>query len=112
MLDAEAVFESDGKFYKNKEVIVVAGDKSAGFEFRNPPAFVTLDNPSERDAHAEVASLLDHLFHHSNTAPFISYRLIQRFGMSNPSAAYVEAVARAFKTGQYDGRVYSGAAHP
>ena len=108
-LDAETVFEFEGKFYKNKEVVVVVGDKAAGFEFRNPPSFVTLENPRERDVHAEVDSLLDHLFYHNNTPPFIAYRLIQRFGMSNPSPAYVQAVAQAFKTGQYNGRVYSGA---
>jgi len=108
-IDAETVFEFEGKFYKNKEVVVVVGDKAAGFEFRNPPSFVTLENPRERDAHAEVDSLLDHLFYHNNTPPFIAYRLIQRFGMSNPSPAYVQAVAQAFKTGQYNGRVYSGA---
>lgn len=108
-IDAETVFEFEGKFYKNKEVFVVVGDKAGGFEFRNPPSFVTLENPRERDAHAEVDSLLDHLFYHNNTAPFIAYRLIQRFGVSNPSPAYVQAVAQAFKTGQYNGRVYSGA---
>ena len=110
MIDPETVFEFDGKFFKNKEVVVIAGDKASGFEFRNPPAFMTLENPRERDAHAEVESLLDHLFYHNNTAPFISYRLIQRFGMSNPSPEYVGAVAQAFRTGEYNGRVYSGAA--
>jgi uncharacterized protein (DUF1800 family) len=51
---------------------------------------------------------LDHLFHHPNVAPFISYRLIQRFTTSNPSPRYIRAVAAAFSTGSYDGATYSG----
>ena len=56
----------------------------------------------------QVESLLDHLFFHPNTAPFISYRLMQRFGTSNPTPAYVQDVATAFRTGTYNGRTYSG----
>ena len=40
--DPETVLEYQGRFYKNKEVVVLVGDT---FEFRNPPAFVTLDKP-------------------------------------------------------------------
>ncbi|CAJ1350015.1 unnamed protein product [Effrenium voratum] len=104
MDDPDTVFEHQGKFYKNKELVVLAG----GFEFRNPPVFVTLEDPREPDVHAEVESLLDHLFFHPNTAPFISYRLMQRFGTSNPTPAYVQDVATAFRTGTYNGRTYSG----
>mmetsp|Transcript_45400 Transcript_45400/g.72465 ORF Transcript_45400/g.72465 Transcript_45400/m.72465 type:complete len:694 (+) Transcript_45400:3-2084(+) len=45
---------------------------------------------------------------HENTAPFVCYRLIQRFGHSNPSAAFMSAVVEAFKTGAYEGTTYSG----
>ena len=38
---------------------------------------------------------------HPNTPPFIATRLIERFGISNPSPRYVEAVSTAFTTGQY-----------
>ena len=103
--DPETVLEYQGRFYKNKEVVVLVGDT---FEFRNPPAFVTLDNPDEKDVHSEVESLLDHLVYHDNTAPFISKNLIQRFTTSNPSPEYVKAVADAFKTGSYAGRTYQG----
>eukprot|EP00434_Breviolum_minutum_P034158 symbB.v1.2.030222.t2/scaffold3380.1/size79486/8 len=103
--DPETVLEYQGRFYKNKEVVVLVGDT---FEFRNPPAFVTLDNPDEKDVHSEVESLLDHLVYHNNTAPFISKNLIQRFTTSNPSPEYVKAVADAFKTGSYAGRTYQG----
>ena len=45
---------------------------------------------------------LDHYFYHDNTAPFIAYRLIQRFTTSNPSPRYVKAVATAFRAGSYE----------
>ncbi len=56
-----------------------------------------------RDAYYETEAALDHYFHHPNTAPFISHRLIQRTISSNPSPSYVEAVATAFTDGSYDG---------
>lgn len=36
-IDKESVFEHQGKFYSNKESVVVI---SGGFEFRNPPVFL------------------------------------------------------------------------
>ena len=39
---------------------------------------------------------LDNLFNHDNVAPFISKQLIQRLITSNPTAQYVERVARVF----------------
>jgi uncharacterized protein (DUF1800 family) len=39
---------------------------------------------------------LDALFMHPNTAPFIAKQLIQRLVTSNPNAAYIDRVARAF----------------
>ena len=47
----------------------------------------------------ETEALLDHLFFHPNTAPFITHRLIQRLTTSNPSPKYVKAVSTAFSTG-------------
>ncbi len=44
----------------------------------------------------DISLALDVLFNHSNTAPFIAYRLIQRLTCSNPSPEYVERVANAF----------------
>merc|ERR1719191_366690 len=103
-IDASTVFEYNGRFYKNAESVVHVGS----FSFRNPPNFMLANRPSKRAALAEVESLLDHLFHHKNTPIFISYRLIQRFGTSNPSSEYVSDVAQAFRTGAYDGVAYSG----
>jgi uncharacterized protein (DUF1800 family) len=45
---------------------------------------------------ASLAIALDTLFNHPNVGPFIGKQLIQRLVTSNPSPAYVEAVASAF----------------
>jgi len=44
----------------------------------------------------EVDAAVNYLFNHPNTAPFVSYRLIQRLVKSNPSPAYVGRVAAKF----------------
>jgi len=102
-IDSATVFEHEGHFYRNIEALVRVGS----YSFRNPPAFMSSE-PRARQALAEVESLLDHLVNHENTPVFISHRLIQRLVTSNPSPGYVEAVANAFKTGSYEGTVYSG----
>lgn len=71
--------------------------------FRNTPQFMSFI-PSEtnlRDAQYETEATLDHYFYHDNTAPFLSYRLIQRLVMSNPSPKYTSIVSHALKTGTY-----------
>jgi uncharacterized protein (DUF1800 family) len=45
---------------------------------------------------ASLASALDTLANHPNVGPFIGKQLIQRLVTSNPSPAYIEAVARTF----------------
>ena len=77
-------------------------------EFRNPPNFMVYQDPSERDAQYEVEALIDQLFYHKNTPPFIATRMIQRFTSSNPSPRYVLAAADAFKAGAHNGVTYSG----
>jgi len=96
--------------FANKESTVTIANASttAAFAFRNPPKFVTLVDPTERDATYETEALLDHLFTHMNVAPFISYHLIQRLVTSNPSPRYVAMVSAAFRTGEYAGTNYSG----
>ena len=103
--------------------------KIGEFEFRNPPRFMSLTSPGKylphtnkhrptilelmhflifhaepRDAHYETDAVLDNYFYHPNTPMFIATRLIQRFGISNPSPRYVTAVATAFRTGTYNKR--------
>ena len=53
------------------------------------------------DAHYETEAVIDHMFYHKNTAPFIAVRLIQRFGVSNPSPRYIHDVANSFISGIY-----------
>jgi len=84
--------------------VVLAG----GLALQNPPVFMDSEQPRVRDALFEVEALLDHLFHHPNTPMFIAYRLIQRFVTSNPTPEYMQAVSGAFKTGEFNGHIYSG----
>ena len=56
----------------------------------------------------EVEAVIDTVFHHPNTAPFIEYRLIERMVTSNPSEPYARAVAQAFTTGHFNGKRFSG----
>jgi uncharacterized protein (TIGR03437 family) len=51
-------------------------------------------------AESDLGAALDCLYRQSNLAPFVSYRLIQRFVMSDPSPAYVGRVANAFQSSQ------------
>ncbi|MBS0443009.1 MAG: DUF1800 family protein, partial [Proteobacteria bacterium] len=48
------------------------------------------------DPNASLKTALDTLYNHANVGPFIGRQLIQRFVTSNPSPAYVAAVAGAF----------------
>ena len=84
-----------------------ASSHAPAFSFRNPPKFLKFAQPSARDAHFETVSLLEHLFHHTNVAPFIATRLIQRFVSSNPSPRYVLAVSNAFATGRAGSQRFS-----
>ncbi len=51
----------------------------------------------------KTEAVIDHLFHHPRHAPFLSKRMIQRFGISNPSPGFIERVATAHKRGEYNG---------
>jgi len=69
-------------------------------QFHSPEAktFLGLTIPAQDppDPEASLAAALDHLAAHPNVGPFIGRQLIQRLVTSNPSPAYVAAVARAF----------------
>eukprot|EP00971_Amphidinium_carterae_P337823 6474864-Amphidinium_carterae.1 len=103
-IDADTIFEYNGRFLRNIEARVVVGD----YSFRNPPTFLQPGFPTDKTALAEVEALLDHLSTHPNVAPFMSRILIQRFVSSTPSPEYVAAVAAAFTSGAYAGETYSG----
>jgi len=53
--------------------------------------------PAGQSIHADLESVLDILVNHPNTAPFVSYRLIQHLTTSNPSPAYLTRVASVFR---------------
>lgn len=91
-------------FLKNLESKVSVG--SNGYNFRSPPSFYSVV-PEVRDAHYETDAAIDHYFYHSNVAPFVAMRLLQRFGISNPSPGFIERVATAFKSGKYIGKTRS-----
>lgn len=68
-------------------------------EYHDTDSKVLLDGVSlvaGQTAEQDLDLAIDNLFNHSNTAPFISKHLIQRFVTSNPSPAYVERVALIF----------------
>lgn len=51
---------------------------------------------SQTSGEAEIRTVTERLTAHSSTAPFIATKLINQLVTSNPSAEYVEAVAKAF----------------
>ncbi len=51
---------------------------------------------ANQTAQADLQAVLDTLFNHQNTGPFICQQLIQRLVTSNPSPAYVYRVAQVF----------------
>jgi len=70
------------------------------YKFRNPPKFFDVYT-DVRNSQYETEAALDHYFYHQNVAPFLTSRLIQRFGVSNPSPRFIERVARAFQEGYF-----------
>jgi uncharacterized protein (DUF1800 family)/fibronectin type 3 domain-containing protein len=53
--------------------------------------------PPGRNTNDELNAALDLIFNHSNLPPFVSKLLIQNLVTSNPSPAYVDAVAQVFE---------------
>lgn len=103
-LDVDAIFQltdANGimRFFKNSISTVHVSSTSASF--RNPVHFIDFMNRNLRDMFQETDAVLDSYFYHPNHAPFMTSRLLQRFGISNPSPGYVERVATAFKTGHH-----------
>ena len=87
-------------FLKNmRSTIEVAG--SPQLTFRNPPHFLNIAVRETRDAIYETDAVIETYFYHPNVAPFLAFRIIQRFGISNPSPRYIETVAMAFIDGTF-----------
>ena len=66
------------------------------FHSAEAKAFLGTTIPAQTSAADSLRVALDRLAAHANVGPFIGRQLIQRFTTSNPSPAYVAAVARAF----------------
>lgn len=101
----DTIFEVKSKFNSNK-MMYLKNVKSeatiAGvYTIRNPPHFMDLVDPEDRDAYYETDAVIDHTLHNENTPPFVSKLLIQHFGISNPSPRYIKTVATAFRDGKY-----------
>jgi Protein of unknown function (DUF1800) len=104
-LSAGTVFEVLDSFgrtrYLKNTVSTVSIGNGDSLKIRNPVSFFSLSEHTVRDAEYELDAALEHYFFHTNTAPFLATRLAQRFGVSNPSPRYTEAIANAFRTGKY-----------
>lgn len=91
-------------------LVVTGASTPVPSSFRNPPHFMSLmpnynsDSLGEqtaRDAQYETEAVLDDYFYHSNVAPFLCPRVMQRFGFSNPSRRYIASCVQAFRSGHY-----------
>jgi uncharacterized protein (DUF1800 family) len=49
----------------------------------------------------EIDAFLKYLMRHQNTPAYVSKKLIQFFGVSNPTPGYVLRVTQAFKDGTF-----------
>lgn len=97
----DTLFKTDhlGKsvLFKNIEFNVNIDD----FSFRNPVQFLNPALREARDASYETDAVIGHYVQHHNTPPFLAKRMIQRFGISNPSPDFIKDVASAFKSGRF-----------
>lgn len=79
------------------EIPGVAGTPS----FRTPVSFISLVDPELRDMYNEVDGVIKHLFQHPSHPPFLATRMMQRFGISNPSPGFIKRVVGAYRSGLY-----------
>ena len=68
-----------------------------------PKVFLGHSFPGGQTPQQDLNQALDILYLHSNLGPFVGRQLIQQLVMSNPSPAYVAAVAAAFNAGPVRG---------
>lgn len=88
-------------FLKNmKSIVLLQGADEFGF--RNPPHFINMIDPAARDIIYETDAVLDSLFYHPNHPTFLAIRMIQRFGISNPSPEFIMRVSETYKAGSFN----------
>lgn len=95
------VIGSDGKTSLRKNMVSIVYVEGTETSFRNPPHFMSLADGEKRDAEYETEATIDHYFFHPNVAPFLSIRLSQRFGISNPSPGLITRMSEAFRSGSF-----------
>lgn len=61
-------------------------------------SMIGLSLPADQTGQKDLTDVVNHLSNHSNTAPFICRRLIQRLVTSNPSAGYLYRVSSVFSS--------------
>jgi uncharacterized protein (DUF1800 family)/uncharacterized protein (DUF1501 family) len=96
------VIDSHGVQHYLKNVLSTVKITGVG-AFRNAPHFISFVDQDLRDMYYETDAVINHLFHHPSHAPFLASRIIQRFGISNPSPGYIERVATSYINGEYNG---------
>ena len=104
--DFSPKIDLDGNTFSNYSTVenMWGGTPNAWYLQQNqndPENYPLIYDGNNADVRNDIDYVLDHLFNHPNTPPFISKRLIQRFTSSNPSPTYIEDVANAFISG-YD----------
>eukprot|EP00804_Cyclotella_cryptica_P005395 CCRYP_017085-RA/>CCRYP_017085-RA protein AED:0.06 eAED:0.06 QI:162/1/1/1/1/0.96/28/3961/2317 len=104
--DASTIFKVIDEFgktlyFKNSLMNITIGNS---YTLRNPPTFINLPKVDELDAEYEVNAFLMFLMRHPNTPAFISKKLIQYFGISNPTPGHALRVTQAFKQGVFSKR--------
>jgi uncharacterized protein (DUF1800 family) len=86
--------ESNGRSYSDRDLRPMVSYPD--FHSVEAKTFLGITIPAGTSAADSLRTALDRLAAHPNVGPFIGRQLIQRFTTSNPSPAYVNAVANAF----------------
>ncbi|MGC4082940.1 MAG: DUF1800 family protein [Vicinamibacterales bacterium] len=81
---------------QGRENYTVPMEAVARYHDTDAKTFLGVSFPAGQTAEQDLAQALDVLFNHPNVGPFVSRQLIQQLVTSNPSPAYVAAVAGAF----------------
>ena len=71
------VTDSFSREHSLKNIISTVSIGSSAFKFCNPPHFNSLTKNEVRDACCGTDVVLDQLFYHNNTTPFITMNLIK-----------------------------------
>lgn len=97
------IFKIKDEFGKSIFLKNVASTVTLGglYSLRNPPSFFDLAAPELRDAEVEIDAFLMSLIQYPSSPPFISKKLLQLHGFSNPSPGHVQRVSEAFMKGSY-----------